>query len=52
MKSIRNPILWTSDEVSKVIGVKIISIWSSNGIEFDSRKVKKGNIFLHYRGQS
>ena len=50
MKSIRNPILWTSDEVSKVIGVKIISIWSSNGIEFDSRKVKKGNIFFALPG--
>ena len=50
MKSMKDPILWTSAEVSKVIGVKIESIWLCNGIEFDSRKVKKGNIFFALPG--
>ena len=50
MKPIQDPIVWTSDEVSKVIGTKIESTWWSNGIEFDSRKVKKGNIFFALPG--
>ncbi|MDB9761781.1 UDP-N-acetylmuramoyl-tripeptide--D-alanyl-D-alanine ligase [Alphaproteobacteria bacterium] len=50
MKSIQDPVVWTSDEVSKVIGVKIEDIWICNGIEFDSRKVKKGNIFFALPG--
>ena len=50
MKPIPDPILWTSYQVSKVIGIKILSTWVSNGIEFDSRKVKKGNIFFALPG--
>jgi UDP-N-acetylmuramoyl-tripeptide--D-alanyl-D-alanine ligase len=50
LKPYQDQILWTSDEVSKVIGVKIESSWLSNGIEFDSRKVKKGNIFFALPG--
>jgi len=50
LKLIQDPMLWTSDEVSKVIRTKIISTWLSNGIQFDSRNIKIGNIFLALPG--
>tara|TARA_B110000238_G_C16101399_1_gene428369 strand:- start:45 stop:1472 length:1428 start_codon:yes stop_codon:yes gene_type:complete len=50
LKSIQGLIIWTSDELSKVIGKKIESKWVCNGMEFDSRKVKRGNIFLALPG--
>jgi len=50
LKPIQDPILWTSEELSKVMGVKIESTWLCNGIQFDSRNIKIGNIFLALPG--
>ena len=44
-------ILWSSKEVSEALGKKIGSSWYCTGLEFDSRKVKKGSIFLAFSGK-
>ena len=44
-------ILWGSKEVSDVLGQKIGPNWYCTGLEFDSRKVKKGSIFFAFSGK-
>ena len=44
----QDSILWSSKEVSEALGQKIESSWYCTGLEFDSRKVKKGSIFFAF----
>ena len=47
----QDSILWSSKEVSEALGQKIESSWYCTGLEFDSRKVKKGSIFFAFSGK-
>jgi UDP-N-acetylmuramoyl-tripeptide--D-alanyl-D-alanine ligase len=42
--------LWSSKEVSKILGVNTESDWYCNNVEIDSRKVKSGSLFLAMPG--
>jgi UDP-N-acetylmuramoyl-tripeptide--D-alanyl-D-alanine ligase len=38
--------LWTSEEVSKLIGGKSSQYWAASGVSIDSRTVKPGDLFI------
>ncbi|SVE61013.1 uncharacterized protein METZ01_LOCUS513867, partial [marine metagenome] len=42
--------LWSSKEVSKILGVNTESDWYCNNVEIDSRKVQSGSLFLAMPG--
>jgi len=44
-------ILWSSNEVAEALGQEIGSSWYCTGLEFDSRKVKKGSLFFAFSGK-
>ena len=42
--------IWKADEVDYILGSKSINQWVAKGIQLDSRKVTKGDLFLAMPG--
>ncbi len=42
--------LWTSQELTKIFGVKCAANWNSYGVSIDSRTIEKGDLFFALSG--
>ena len=52
MKNINEKYLWNSSTLEKITGGKSSGYWECQGIEIDSRKVKKGDLFMALTGKN
>ena len=43
--------LWTSDELSRVLGAEASSAFACNGVAFDSREIGPGDLFFALKGE-
>ena len=51
MINFTNRYLWNSNSLEDITGGKNSTYWECNKVEIDSRKIKKGNLFLALTGK-